>query len=87
MAIIDSQLISQTDRTITIQFTARGKDYSLTVIKHPDYTVDELVQRWTNRAKREFMTNPMMFQRMFIDRMNRRHEKIVSGEIAITTAE
>ena len=87
MAILESQLTSQTDRTITITLTAGGKDYLLTVIKHPDYTVDQLVQRWTSRAKREFMSNRAMFQRMFIDRTNTRHEKIVAGEISIVTAE
>lgn len=88
MAILESQLVSQTDQTITIKFTAAGsKEYLLTVVNHPDYTEQELLDRWTRRAKREYLTNRAMFQRMFIDRINRRHQKIVAGEIPLATTE
>lgn len=79
MALIESQLIDQNDQTITLQFTtSRGKTHDLTVINHPDYTVEQLVQRWTSRAKREYMSNPAMFERMFINRINRRHQTLVA---------
>lgn len=89
MPMLESQLVDQNDQTITIKFTNTSgtKEYLLTVVNHPDYTEQELLERWTRRAKREYMTNRPMFQRMFIDRINRRHQKIVAGEIPLATTE
>lgn len=80
MPMIDSQITEQTDQTITMKFTdKRANEYLMTVVKHPDYTVDELLQRWTRRANREYMTNPIMFERMFVRRINKRHEFLVNN--------
>lgn len=78
--MIESQITEQTDQTITMKFTnKRGNEYLMTVVKHPDYTVEELLNRWTRRANREYMTNPAMFERMFVRRINKRHEFLVEN--------
>lgn len=80
MPMIESQVIEQNDKTITMKFTSkRGKEYTLTVVKHPDYTAEELVERWSRRANREYMSNPVTFERMFINRVNKRHEFLVDN--------
>ena len=87
MAILESQLVGSNDSTITIKFTAGTKEYLLTVVNHPDFTVEQLVDRWSRRAKREYMQNRVTFQRMFIDRTNKRHEYLAANPSEINTTE
>lgn len=74
---ITSQLIESNDSTITMKLTSGAKEFTLTVVNHPDHTVEELVNRWTKRANTEYMQNPALFQKMFIDRINKRHAYLV----------
>ncbi len=79
--MITSQITSQDDNSITIELTTRNNDvYMMTVVKAPGFTPEQLLERWTRRAKLEYMRHPVFFTK-FVDRINLRHQKILSGEI------
>ena len=79
--MITSQIIDQTDTSITIEFTTRNNElFNMTVITAPGFTAEQLLERWTRRAKIEYMRQPVLFSR-FVDRINIRHQKILNGEI------
>jgi hypothetical protein len=79
--MLTSQIIEQDDNSITIQYTnKKNENFNMTVFKAPGFTVEQLLERWTRRGRLEYMRNPVIFYK-FIDRINNRHQKILSGEI------
>jgi len=78
MSILEGVISGETDSTLTIKFTLKNdSEYSITVIKAEGYTKEQLLSNWTRRAKLEYMRNPALFSRLFIDRINARHLKLL----------
>jgi hypothetical protein len=72
-------LTSSNDQKITIELAYGKKTAELTVVNHPDHTVDELVERWTRRANNEYRRDLVGFERTFVSRINRRHEFLLEN--------
>jgi hypothetical protein len=75
------ELFEEHTNKITIKINTEIEIYYLTVFKPSHYSTEECFKKWKNALLIEYSTNTMLFKR-YVTVINRRQEKILSGEIA-----
>lgn len=73
-------LLTENDNSFDLDISYSNKTKILTLAKVGGFSTTELVERWTRRLKSEHVRNRIFFDR-YLNRLNSRHQKIISGEV------